>query len=473
MLEPQVLRMLAGPKGAIEAPAGTGKTEQIVVTAAKTPGRWLILTHTVAGVEAIRRRLKKYSVPDTKAHVETISAWAHRWARAFPSSAGLPANWSIKGSNWSIAHHAGAQLVESGAVASVLKASYDGVLVDEYQDCSGSQHRLVEALSKFLRCYVFGDPLQAIFGFSKVDLIVDWHSQTLSVFPLAGQLAIPHRWNAVGSGVLGAWLLDFRRQIEAGHIDLSGAPAGLQWTKCERRLPVNELGRLCTVSGYPAGHTTAVLDSSVDAVRRSNLAKAIGGTTVEPVSGRCERDFYASLSILSGLDRVAAVLNLASTVFVGADAAAKRKRVESLISNPGRQMNPPTPAEMALCGVGRGPALASVLDALQCIENETGVTATRPELLYAVKATLRLCADSPALALEDATWQVANSRRERGRVVRNRSVGSTLLVKGLEFDHVVITPEACKTKFDWYVALTRATRSIRVLSPHQSFDMSN
>src|SRR5258707_5031924 len=85
-----------------------------------------------------------------------------------------------------------------------------------------------------------------------------------------------------------------------------------------------------------------------------------------------------------------------------------------------------------------------------------------------VKASLRLCVESPGMSLEDATWQVANTRRERGRIVRNRSVGSTLLVKGLEFDHVAITPDACCTKLEWYVALTRATRSVRVFAPHQS-----
>jgi len=468
MIEVAVGQMLATRKGAIEAPAGTGKTEQIAVVAGILPGRWLVLTHTVAGVDAIRKRLKKYSVPDAKAQVETISAWSHRWARAFPENSHLSPQWTAKENDWSTVQHAAADLVESGAVQSVLAASYDGVLVDEYQDCAESQHRLICALSRMMRCYVFGDPLQAIFGFTRTDRIVDWHTRTIPEFPLAGRLATPHRWNAVDNGELGTWLLSARPGIQAGIIDLTKRPNCVEWVRCAAGQPVTDLGHFCSVRSQP-GQTMAVLDSSFDAVRRAKLAKTIGGTTVEPVSGRCERDFYDSVRNTVGVERVAAILDFASSAFAGANAAAKRKRVESLVENPGRQRIPASPAEISLCAVARDASLRNVVDALQCIEGEDGVTLTRPELVYGVKASLRLCVESAGMSLEDATWQVANTRRERGRIVRNRSVGSTLLVKGLEFDHVVITPDACRTKLEWYVALTRATRFVRVLSPHPSF----
>ncbi|ANB77317.1 hypothetical protein AYM40_35125 [Paraburkholderia phytofirmans OLGA172] len=469
MIEVAVGKMLATRKGAIEAPAGTGKTEQIALVAGTLTGRWLVLTHTVAGVDAIRKRLKKYSVPDVKAHVETISAWSYRWARAFPENSHLSAQWTAKENDWSTVQRAAADLVESGAVQSVLAASYDGVLVDEYQDCAESQHRLICALSRMMRCYVFGDPLQAIFGFTRTDRVVDWHTRTLPEFPLAGRLATPHRWNAVDNGELGAWLLSARPGIQAGKIDLTNVPQSVEWVQCEAGQPVTDLGKFCFVRSQQPGQTMAVLDSSFDAVRRAKLAKTIGGTTVEPVSGRCERDFYDSVRNTGGIERVAAVLDFASSAFAGAAAASKRKRVESLLANPGRQRIPASPAEIALCAMARDTSFRHVVDALQCIEHEGGVTVTRPELVYGIKASLRLCVENPGLSLEDATWQVANTRRERGRIVRNRSVGSTLLVKGLEFDHVVITPDACRTKLEWYVALTRATRSVRVLAPQKSF----
>ncbi|RQP73500.1 UvrD-helicase domain-containing protein [Burkholderia ubonensis] len=89
-------------------------------------------------------------------------------------------------------------LVESGAVQSILNASYVGVLVDEYQDCTVAHHGLVCALSGHLPCYVFGDPLQAIFGF-RPSMLANRHTDILAVFPQAGVLDTPQRWIRAGN----------------------------------------------------------------------------------------------------------------------------------------------------------------------------------------------------------------------------------------------------------------------------------
>jgi DNA helicase-2/ATP-dependent DNA helicase PcrA len=214
-----------------------------------------------------------------------------------------------------------------------------------------------------------------------------------------------------------------------------------------------------------------VIDSSTRATRRADLARSIGGTTLEPVAGKCERDFYEALNRTSRMSRVEAVLGFAATVSTGADAAAKRKRDENILSKPGTQRKLPSECELTLCSVANTTSLAAVVDSVAALEREDGARVVRPELLSAVKAALQLVAEDATLSPEDASWEVANARRQRARVVRNRSVGSTLLVKGLEFDHVVITPSACVTKYDWYVALTRGTRTVHVLSPHAKFKL--
>jgi AAA domain len=469
MLELADQQMLSSRVGAIEAPAGTGKTEQIALVGGNVPGRWLILTHTVAGVDAIRRRLAKYKIPAEKAQVETLSAWAHRWARAFPKGSGLAPTWSARDRNWDAVMAAATTLIESAVVVSILRASYDGVLVDEYQDCTVTHHGLVRALSHHLPCYVFGDPLQAIFGF-RPGMLANWHADTLAVFPQAGVLATPQRWIHAGNAALGAWLISQRANFNAGIFDFRGAPTCLTWQLCAPRLAAQQLAGSCSVR-FRDGETLAVIHSSVDEVRRADLAKAIHATTVEPIEGRTERNFYESLRTQSGVDRVKAVLDFMGTAYVGVGASNKRKRVESLLANPTRIKAPATPAELALTGIATSNSLANVLDAIRCVENETGVTTVRPELVYCIKSALQLCAENPALQLDDAAFQVANARRERGRVLRNRAVGSTLLMKGLEFDHVVVTPDACENRHHWYVALTRGTRSVRVLAPSVSFSI--
>ncbi|WP_157636879.1 UvrD-helicase domain-containing protein [Burkholderia ubonensis] len=469
MLELTVQQMLRSRAGAIEAPAGTGKTEQIALVAGTAPGRWLVLTHTVAGVDAIRRRLVKHKIPAEKAQVETLSAWAHRWARAFPRGSGLASDWSASSREWDAVMVAATTLVESGAVQTILKASYVGVLVDEYQDCTVAHHGLVCALSRHLPCYVFGDPLQAIFGF-RPGMLANWHTDTLGVFPQAGVLDTPQRWIRAGNAALGAWFIGQRANFQAGIFDFRGAPTCLTWQACAPRLAAQQLAGPCSIR-LRDGEALAVIHSSVDEVRRADLAKAIGATTVEPIGGKTERNFYESLRTQSGIDRVNAVLDLMGTAYVGVGASSKRKRVESLLANPTRIKTPATPAELALTGVAASDSLTSVLDALRCVEGETGVTTVRPELVSCIKSALRQCAENPALQLDDAAFQVANARREKGRVLRNRAVGSTLLMKGLEFDHVVITPDACMDRHHWYVALTRGTRSVRVLASSSSFNI--
>ncbi|WP_186091543.1 UvrD-helicase domain-containing protein [Burkholderia gladioli] len=469
MIEELVQQLLLSRTGSIEAPAGTGKTEQIALVAAQTPGRWLILTHTVAGVDALRRRLRKYKVPPEKAQVDTLSAWSHRLARAYPQTSELPANWTAKGRDWPTVVQAATRLIESGAITSVLTASYDGVLVDEYQDCTVHHHSLVCALSSVIRCYVFGDPLQAIFGFGN-DKLPDWNGQVLHQFPLAGTLATPHRWNRAGNPELGAWLMSQRAEFAQGRFDLAGAPPCVTWVASAQRRAAHELAAACA-KRIPDGETLNILHTSFDEVSRADLAKAIGATTVEPLGGRTERQFYDALRQAEGVARVMAVLDFASTVYAGLDAAAKRKRADSLLNNPNLVRIPPSPAEYALVGVAQGASMHTIVDFFNCAEREQGVTLVRPELLYSVRSALTHCADNEGTELDDAAWLAANARRERGRVIRQRSVGSSLLVKGLEFDHVIITADACTSRKHWYVALTRATKTVKVLSPARRFQV--
>ena len=65
--------------------------------------------------------------------------------------------------------------------------------------------------------------------------------------------------------------------------------------------------------------------------------------------------------------------------------------------------------------------------------------------------------------LSDIIWEVQNRIRHSGRAIGKRSIGSTLLVKGLEFDHAVIIHANNMSRKDWYVALTRATTSVTIL----------
>jgi DNA helicase-2/ATP-dependent DNA helicase PcrA len=87
----------------------------------------------------------------------------------------------------------------------------------------------------------------------------------------------------------------------------------------------------------------------------------------------------------------------------------------------------------------------------------------------AMKSALKMTSvgDSPDLLA--AIWEVQNRIRHAGRRISYRSVGSTLLVKGLEFSNVIVVHSPNMNRKDWYVAITRATHTLKILSPLKRF----
>lgn len=71
--------------GYVLAPAGFGKTHLIAESVGRADRRQLVLTHTFAGVSAIRRKMRLCRVPASLFQIDTIASWALRFACAYPS----------------------------------------------------------------------------------------------------------------------------------------------------------------------------------------------------------------------------------------------------------------------------------------------------------------------------------------------------------------------------------------------------
>ena len=71
----------------------------------------------------------------------------------------------------------------------------------------------------------------------------------------------------------------------------------------------------------------------------------------------------------------------------------------------------------------------------------------------------------PELSLTEAADKYHGEFRYKGRPVgRRRLIGTTLLVKGLEFDHAIVLDANSLSKKELYVALTRGARSLAIIS---------
>src|SRR5690606_1675189 len=82
--------VLAGGSCSITLPAGCGKTEliaRLASTLAEATRPCLVLTHTHAGVDAIRRRLAQRDVPARLAAVRTIDSWCFNLISSYPDLA--------------------------------------------------------------------------------------------------------------------------------------------------------------------------------------------------------------------------------------------------------------------------------------------------------------------------------------------------------------------------------------------------
>ncbi|RWB50978.1 UvrD-helicase domain-containing protein, partial [Mesorhizobium sp.] len=288
------------PRGLVIAPAGCGKTQLIIDALARHDAAKpvLVLTHTNAGVAALRGRLEKMGVKPTAYRAATLDGFAIRLISTFPQRAGHdPRIVSGPRPNYDAIRNAAARLVAAGHLHDVLTASYERLFVDEYQDCSILQHAFVTWLAQSLPTAVVGDPFQSIFGFGG-DPLADWQAEVVAFFPVVGELKTPWRWINARAPELGKWLLSIRTELAKGApIDLRAAPAGVDWIQLDGRR--DDLLRLAAAAVEAPGDTKVlIIGDSTDPRGQRQFARQVdGAVTVEAVDLRDLTDFGASLDL--------------------------------------------------------------------------------------------------------------------------------------------------------------------------------
>src|SRR5580704_12097046 len=128
-------------RGTVTAPAGCGKTHLIAeaLTRHTNTKPMLVLTHTNAGVVALRKRLDRAGVPSKAYRLSTIDGWAMRLISTFPTrSTHNPEILKLASpaTDYPNIRVAAAKLLKAGHMSDILAASYARLIVDEYQDCS-------------------------------------------------------------------------------------------------------------------------------------------------------------------------------------------------------------------------------------------------------------------------------------------------------------------------------------------------
>lgn len=457
--------LLAVERGSVTAPAGCGKTHHIA-EALKRHGEVkpiLILTHTNAGVVALRQRLDNGLVPSRNYRLSTIDGWAIRLISMFPlRSAVQPEILKLENprADYPEIRRAAAILLKQKHINDVLAASYSRLIVDEYQDCNTLQHAMVWYAAQALPTVVLGDHMQAIFTFG--GKMPEWEKDVLTRFPIAGELTTPWRWRNAGTEIFGLWLLDARKRLIAGeHIDLSKAPHHVKWVQLDgtddhqRRLSA---GRTKAVNN--GGGVLILGDSTNPRGQREFAGQTPGAITVESVDLRDLVEFARGLDLRTAC-ALEHVVNFASNVMTGVGARDFLDRVSSL--RRGTARNPASEAEQAALDFIIAPSLKGVVCVLVEIGKQGGVRAHRPHVLQACIKTLNSCAGDESRLYEVAV-KVREENRLLGRPLPKRAVGSTLLLKGLEAEvAVILNPREMDAKH-LYVAMTRGSHQLVICS---------
>ncbi len=449
----------ASASGFVEAPAGCGKTEAIVQTVrmhCRDPQ--LILTHTHAGVDALKQRFKRYQVPASKYFIDTIAGWAWRWVRHYPGNSGYAG--SIDIADWGSVYAAMSRLLQKDFVRRVVLNSYAGVIVDEYQDCTMPMHQLIAVLKGVLPCRVLGDPLQGIFGF-RDERLVGWRDVQAEFANDLGALRDPHRWIKAQNEPLGRWLLDSRTSfLQDVEPDFNGSPVERRQVNYRNLsaqligLTHGKQGRICVIGPKArrlnAATETALVNQNYKVLEPNELS-ALKNLIETLADGLIDQKSTAVLSFLedaySGLgdDK-----DFISKILSGARQRPQREDRKALCAN---HVDGPTPnLILALLNYieavgGIASKLRESIGALRCILEEYIETGKSLKALYADEIA---------------------KRKHQSRSNVFRCIGSTLLVKGLEFDHAIILRDpnwqrSWGTHKDLYVALTRGSKTVTLI----------
>lgn len=459
--------LLTVDRGAVTAPAGCGKTHLIANALERHSSSKpvLVLTHTNAGVAALRGRLDKAGVPARAYRLSTIDGWALRLLTLFPKRGGHDASIlsvSHPASHYPAIRDAACRMLQAGHLNDVLGATYDRLIVDEYQDCNIAQHTLVMQAAAVLPTCVLGDPMQAIFTFSGP--MPDWDNDVCGHFPLVGELQTPWRWINAGEEAFGRYLLAIRHILIAGQrVDLTQAPENVTWVRldgAQDHVLRLQAGRV----GAPGddGKVLIIADSRNPPGQRDFAAQIPGAVTVESVDMRDLVTFGESFQ-LDSPDLLNHVVNFASSVMTGVGAATMLQRIVTLQS--GRERRAATDAEQAALALCEAPTYGGAADLLVEIGKQAGVRAHRPAILRGGLKMLAACGGEAELTPAEAAVRVREQSRLIGRPLAKRTVGSTLLLKGLEADVAVILDPSQMDRKHLYVAMTRGAKRLIICSP--------
>jgi DNA helicase-2/ATP-dependent DNA helicase PcrA len=456
-------KFVSESKSMVVAPAGNGKTHAIAICLKHTKGRQLILTHTHAGVASLKEKIIQQGIDYKHYRVETITGFAQKYVNAFYCGDDVPEQEDSK-AYYPFLIDKAKNLFKLDPIRDVVRSTYSGLFVDEYQDCIIGQHNFIKTLGEILPIHILGDYLQGIFDFNG-DTLVDF-DEDLNDFEKFPNLTEPWRWKTNNPG-LGECLKKIRTLLEEKReIDLD-----LFNTYIET-LVINENDKYDPRTDYNRNIWSLMEDKNLLVIHpdsaninvRINFTRSFNNSFVL-VEALDNKDFYKfskEFDKMNSSNFYNILYKLFIKLFNGKtsikiwfnESGVKQKRSES-------DKNLVRPIDEDIKKIKGKFSLSLILNILKKTKKLPGIRCYRKELFW------NLC------SVYEAMKEIRNIKRRIGRKIEGKCIGTTLLTKGLEFDTVaVLDAHKFKCPKNFYVAITRACKRLiiftnnKILSPY-------
>lgn len=477
-----------GNKTYLIAPAGYGKTYIIVECLKYTTGRQLILTHTHAGIASIREKIKNSQVSNDAYALETITGFVQKFVLAFYTGNDLPEQDNGKAYHHFLIEKA-KKIFAAPIVKQVLRATYKGLFVDEYQDCSKRQHELIMVLATVLPTHILGDPLQGIFDFNGPSVSMESDLEGFIKFP---ELETPHRWYNSDSKGLGDFLKELRATLTAKtpiklatnkDIGLFVAAVKEGGLLTADKSYITKLDHIITNWQNDPNYNSLLIIvpeyenrgvNQGDIGHRSKIKSRIDFTGALTLLEAIDDKMFYTLSkdadkIFGGMTRVRKKTQKLRTELL--DKFFAPSKLNEWIKEEKWVKKTKAPDKLASAQVQalfeaffEEPAPLKLSEILLAIKKTLKIKNKRQEVFRGFCSALKSAA-SENITVYEAMKRNRNIIRRVGRKVVGKCIGTTLLTKGLEFDTVVIIDAhkfSCPKHL--YVALTRCCKNLIIFT---------
>jgi DNA helicase-2/ATP-dependent DNA helicase PcrA len=357
-----------------------------------------------------------------------------------------------------------------------------------------SQHNLILKLSESIDCLVFGDPMQSIFDFDSEGF--NWNIDLCNNFVRNSNISLdtPYRWINSGTPNLGIWVQGVREKLKNGkkkEINSLVKPTEIKIEKSESNISADDYERIVAteickiINDLPPKESVLVLVNGGHS--RPNLRHTIARNmfckiqSIEKIESPVLISFLSNLDTftnsyrrspislynlirdfakkcMTGTSQISQSLNLKLSQYPTKSIPELRQLDNRLQAENGKLYN-------LILDIYEYKKREITLNLILKLVKDFTTSANniyRKEIWRSAVEAITMALRSENKSLKECGISIRQKTSFLGRNF-NRVIGTTLLTKGLEFDHVIILNLSNLDDKNLYVALSRASKSITIL----------